>query len=122
MFTGQRNPPRFKDSWLFSPQRKEDTWNKIKAELPRDHGSPASRDNQRAHSDSADPLDKFYPIEGTTQSPEYFLETYKSVPKGEVSDLKNFPPLIDLFRKYNTPLCSRKVLDVSVTCQFWLFQ
>ena len=100
--------PRFKDSWLYSAEKKEAIWNKIGSQLPRTQGPNTSRDNQRA-GQKKDPMDRLFPLEGTTQTPEYFLNTYKSAPRGEVSDLKNFPPLVHLFRKYNTALASRKV-------------
>merc|ERR1712117_196422 len=52
------------------------------------------------------PLDKMFPIGDSTQTAEKYLDNYRSAPTGEVSDLKSYPPLIPLFRKYNTPLAS----------------
>merc|ERR1712117_193646 len=50
------------------------------------------------------PLDKMFPIGDSTQTAEKYLDNYRSAPTGDVSDLKNYPPLVPLFRKYNTPL------------------
>merc|ERR1712117_631139 len=52
------------------------------------------------------PLDKMFPIGDSTQTAEKYLDNFRSAPTGEVSDLKSYPPLVRLFKKYNTPLAS----------------
>ena len=96
--------PRFKDSWVFSPEKKDYIWGKIRAQLPNDSGSSSTRQTRGER--SKDPLDKFFPLGESSKNANDYLEAYKSAPKGNLDQLKQYPPLVNLFIKYNTPLCS----------------
>ena len=97
--------PRFKDSWVFSSEKRDYIWGKIKAEVVKESG-PSVPSVQRVVEKKKDPLDRLFPLGEMTQTADDYLEAYKSAPRGDVEQLTRYPPLDVLFRKYNSPLSS----------------
>ena len=109
--------PRFKASWIESEDKRAEIWELIRMEInkltgqdaPEFEATTSSVSHKKGRSGAAGDLNYFYPTEeasGTRQ-----LEAYISQPRGDLLDMKRFPIIHKLFRKFNTLMPSSATVE-----------
>ncbi len=102
--------PRFKVTWIASTEKRAYVWNLIQTTI--EANSSQIIQEHEAVADQQEDLDEFFPLRSEAQSTECsLLDMYKAQPLGNLSDLKKFPVLERLFRKYNTLLPSSAAVE-----------
>ena len=112
--------PRFKTSWIDSDERKAEVWELVRNEIrkldsqgqPNVQGATSSTQKKPTKPGTGD-VDYFFPKEDEELDNMRYLEAYIAQPLGDLSELKRFPIIEKLFRKFNTLMPSSASVEVS---------